>query len=994
MNASLSQITRVMTRRTRSGQSIIIIAFAFIALIAFVGIATDVAMLFVRFSALRRAVDAGAVAAAGQIRKNANYLNMQAIAEQFIKVHGIDPTTVKVETCETEIADYITAHPPLSGSNPGDIPTARTALMNGTARSELCTPTAQKLVRVSAQMDSPTSFLAIVGWKTVRLSTSSLSQTAELDVALLLDTSLSESLDTQTAQYSGYYQVGTPSTSSNYPNQFYNTGGVVGTDINPAKGSALTAYGGTTGGACASAAAAPYDTAQTTSTFNTGYNPGDCNNADSLRYFRDFTNPSPTNTSPTATNGAVFAQQTVGYLANPRAPNARWGVNLQPAPSSYINTTDYTVGDLTRDSYGQSWIRYECWYDPSKGNSSRRANYAWAGCCNDPTIQSDTQSGYLTTFDPTTGTGFNPDPNWYLYDDDSLSESIINDQANITTNSANFKVYDSAGNLTSQFPVARLVAGGRNWKEVGTQPISPGSALEARYGAPGQYGSTFASSPYLFNGGDGNYSALICQPFKQVRDAARRFINRMDFVRGDRLVLITFDSAAKDITPYGQTVPIITDKTVAIQTLNMKVGVEVSPSHNQNGCNTQYTFQNTGNNPGDWMGQKIGSADTTNNGGYYVDAYNPQTGDNSIYDYYPQSQCVDTNTGGGILLGNKDLTDPNYVRRDSVWVMVVLSDGYPNRTPPMIGAGSNIGGHDNSVANSPPERENLQVLSNSNAGLPQVNGSGQIDASQPIIRTYCDPANASTYGTRPQYCALAAALGTQGNAHMGWGPRFNDPTKANYTQLVPYVDASYWSFGFCPYWTFCTSGNRPLDGMACNSDPSNANNTNNDTDTANWPWTGGAENASPVCTDNDPNSRHFCMEAYGHINGLNVDPPGQTTQYQCDRNYDAMDYAMDMTDYAALQDYTSKSKGNFIAMYSNFFQHSALTPAAVALNQKLGSKMLRYISDAGDNGVIDNAVQHWYRDMRDNFQGQNPGITPASGGVNPPPYGGNCVGGS
>src|SRR5258708_26732077 len=161
MNASLSQITRVRTRRTRSGQSIIIIAFAFIALIAFVGIATDVAMLFVRFSALRRAVDAGAVAAAGQIRENANYLNMQAIAEQFIKVHGIDPTTVKVETCETEIADYITAHsPPLSGSTPADITTARTALMNGTPRSELCTPTAQKLVRVSAQMDSPTSFLA------------------------------------------------------------------------------------------------------------------------------------------------------------------------------------------------------------------------------------------------------------------------------------------------------------------------------------------------------------------------------------------------------------------------------------------------------------------------------------------------------------------------------------------------------------------------------------------------------------------------------------------------------------------------------------------------------------------------------------------------------------------------------------------------------------------------------------------------------------------
>src|SRR5258708_12825693 len=97
--------------------------------------------------------------------------------------------------------------------------------------------------------------------------------------------------------------------------------------------------------------------------------------------------------------------------------------------------------------------------------------------------------------------------------------------------------------------------------------------------------------------------------------------------------------------------------------------------------------------------------------------------------------------------------------------MVLLSDGYPNRTPPMIGAGSNIGGHDNSVANSPPEPENLQVLSNSNAGLPVVNGSGQIDASQAIIKTYCDPANASTYGTTPQYSALTAPPPPPQTAH-------------------------------------------------------------------------------------------------------------------------------------------------------------------------------------------------------------------------------------
>src|SRR5437667_7804106 len=113
MQASLGQVARLMNRRSRSGQSIILVAFAFIALIAFVGIATDVAMLFVRYSALRRAVDAAAIAAAGQVRQNADYMTMDSIANQFIQIHGIDPTTVKVETCETEMADLLSvSHAP------------------------------------------------------------------------------------------------------------------------------------------------------------------------------------------------------------------------------------------------------------------------------------------------------------------------------------------------------------------------------------------------------------------------------------------------------------------------------------------------------------------------------------------------------------------------------------------------------------------------------------------------------------------------------------------------------------------------------------------------------------------------------------------------------------------------------------------------------------------------------------------------------------------
>src|SRR5947209_19592155 len=110
MQASLGQVARLMNRRSRSGQSIILVAFAFIALIAFVGIASDVALLFVRYSNLRRAVDAAAIAAAGQVRENSTFMTLNAVAQQFIQVHGLNADTVRVETCDTEIVDYIQAH--------------------------------------------------------------------------------------------------------------------------------------------------------------------------------------------------------------------------------------------------------------------------------------------------------------------------------------------------------------------------------------------------------------------------------------------------------------------------------------------------------------------------------------------------------------------------------------------------------------------------------------------------------------------------------------------------------------------------------------------------------------------------------------------------------------------------------------------------------------------------------------------------------------------
>ena len=100
--------TRILKRLRNSqrGQSIILLALGFVALAAFVGLVTDISIMFVRYATLRRAVDAAAVAAAGQIREGSNYGTMAVAARQYVSMHGLEPRAVWVETCETDIAEW------------------------------------------------------------------------------------------------------------------------------------------------------------------------------------------------------------------------------------------------------------------------------------------------------------------------------------------------------------------------------------------------------------------------------------------------------------------------------------------------------------------------------------------------------------------------------------------------------------------------------------------------------------------------------------------------------------------------------------------------------------------------------------------------------------------------------------------------------------------------------------------------------------------------
>jgi len=180
--------TRV--QRSERGQSIVIVAAAAIALIAFAGIVTDVGLVYVQHGHLQRAVDAAAVAAAGQIRAGWTYSDSLSIATQFIQVHNLNPTNVQVSVPPITEGTTEYYYDVCDGVRPG-------AWYEDTG---LCADPPRKLVRVEAEAGVNLAFLNIIGIHDVNLSAVAEGEAATLDVALVLDTSYSMAWDT------GHYQ--------------------------------------------------------------------------------------------------------------------------------------------------------------------------------------------------------------------------------------------------------------------------------------------------------------------------------------------------------------------------------------------------------------------------------------------------------------------------------------------------------------------------------------------------------------------------------------------------------------------------------------------------------------------------------------------------------------------------------------------------------------------------------------------------------------------
>jgi hypothetical protein len=152
--------------RGQKGQSIILIALAFVALLAFVGLAMDAGTLFIFMGHLRRAVDAASLSAAAQYREGRTYDQLVASAEEVMNLNGVDPEVVQVQTCDT---------------NPGD--------------PGLCFTPPRKMVRVIGQLNVPMSFLQLIGIPTLTISANAIGEAASMDVVLVIDISESMAWD-------------------------------------------------------------------------------------------------------------------------------------------------------------------------------------------------------------------------------------------------------------------------------------------------------------------------------------------------------------------------------------------------------------------------------------------------------------------------------------------------------------------------------------------------------------------------------------------------------------------------------------------------------------------------------------------------------------------------------------------------------------------------------------------------------------------------------
>jgi len=160
---------RKISNRER-GQVLIVVAFAIVGIVAVVGLSLDVGVLFIENARLRRAVDAAALASALQYREGYQMSYLDKSAREFLRLNGINDPLALVQVCQDPSdPDYPTHHNAALCPQPGEM--------------------ARKLVRVVARGIARLAFLPVIGIDDAPIAAEATSETASVDVVLVLDRS-------------------------------------------------------------------------------------------------------------------------------------------------------------------------------------------------------------------------------------------------------------------------------------------------------------------------------------------------------------------------------------------------------------------------------------------------------------------------------------------------------------------------------------------------------------------------------------------------------------------------------------------------------------------------------------------------------------------------------------------------------------------------------------------------------------------------------------
>ncbi len=175
----LSQRHKYPPRR-ENGQSLIILALTFVAMLAFIGLVIDVGSLYVTYTQLKRAVDAAAVAAANNIKNTSPSAEVRKnklieSARELLTLHNVtDVSTLKVYIC-TDSGIPSEFHDLCPDIDAGEAP--------------------RKLAWVEATQKSPVYFLRLFGVESIPFTTSAVGEAATVDLMLVFDTSESMASD-------------------------------------------------------------------------------------------------------------------------------------------------------------------------------------------------------------------------------------------------------------------------------------------------------------------------------------------------------------------------------------------------------------------------------------------------------------------------------------------------------------------------------------------------------------------------------------------------------------------------------------------------------------------------------------------------------------------------------------------------------------------------------------------------------------------------------